>query len=394
MSPRRGWAFAALVYGLALGTACEAPAPTEPPPRPIAWTQVKPLDHAHQRILPGVVQAAESAPLAFEVGGRVTAVNVEIGERFERGDVLARLDDHRYQLAVDESRGALADARARLAEARKTLARKRELRAREVGSQAAVDQAQAAFGSVAGQVERLQARTARAEQDLADTRLVAPYAGEVLQREVEPAQQVAAGQTVFSVQGQSAGLEVAVNAPETVIDGLELGSRQRVRFPARPQLDMQATVTEIGAGATRRNAFPVMLALTDAPPTVRPGMTAEVTLSLTDALADALADAPADAPAQAAQSEQAGNGGNNAPIAIPASAFLAVAGQQRVVFVYDPDGERVNRRNVTITTIAGGQALVADGLSAGEIIATKGLSFLEDGQPVTLLGRGPRRYLQ
>ena len=88
---------------------------------------VEPIaDQAIQQ--PNVVSAEafvvpqQQADLAFEVGGRVTAVEVEEGDAVTEGQTLARLDDATQQAALIEAEAGLVSAQAALAQAQATLA--------------------------------------------------------------------------------------------------------------------------------------------------------------------------------------------------------------------------------------------------------------------------------
>ncbi len=62
------------------------------------------------------------------------------------------------------------------------------------------------------------------------------------------------------------------------------------------------------------------------------------------------------------------------------------------MFRFDQDRGVVERTPVTIVKVSDRGALVSEGLSAGDVIADKGVAFLRDGQSVTLLGEGPERF--
>jgi RND family efflux transporter MFP subunit len=59
----------------------------------------------------GVVAAVDSSGLSFQVGGQVESVNVDIGDRVTKGQVLAVLDPEPYQLDVDAIKAELVKAR-------------------------------------------------------------------------------------------------------------------------------------------------------------------------------------------------------------------------------------------------------------------------------------------
>jgi len=367
---------AALLAAALSGCQAETDDAQEPPPRPIAWTEVETAGATELRTLVGTVRTAQRAPLSFEVSGRVAEVDVEIGDRFAAGAVLARLDTRTYELGLQERRSSLAEAEAQLEEARGTFERQSELYGEGWVSRAAYDNAKAALDSARSRVETARTRVEQAREDLADTVLEAPYDGTVASRDVEPSQRVAAGETVLAIQGLAGGFEVVVSAPETLVDRLTRGSRHAVRFPARPGLSMEGTVTEIASDAEARNAYPVTVALAAVPPDLRSGLTAEVAFELGQAGAGAGAGADAGA----------------AATVIPVTAFVAAADDTAAAFVYDADSGTVERRIVEIASIADGTVEVASGLEPGEIVATRGVAFLRDGQRVTLMGEGVARY--
>ncbi|MDX1424880.1 MAG: biotin/lipoyl-binding protein, partial [Kiloniellales bacterium] len=60
---------------------------------------------------PGIVQAVDTSSISFEVSGNTREVNVNVGDRFQEGEVLATLDDTPFQLNVQGAEAALAKAR-------------------------------------------------------------------------------------------------------------------------------------------------------------------------------------------------------------------------------------------------------------------------------------------
>jgi HlyD family secretion protein len=64
----------------------------------------------------GDIEPQARVALNFEGSGRVTEVNVEIGDAVQAGDVLARLDDRQLALQVQQAQAALKLAQAQLAQ--------------------------------------------------------------------------------------------------------------------------------------------------------------------------------------------------------------------------------------------------------------------------------------
>jgi multidrug efflux pump subunit AcrA (membrane-fusion protein) len=70
---------------------------------------------------------------------------------------------------------------------------------------------------------------------------------------------------------------------------------------------------------------------------------------------------------------------------IPLAAALPEANDQFSVFVFDPRSSTVSKRSIRTGGVRDNDIAVLDGLTQGDIIATAGVTFLRDGQTVTLV---------
>lgn len=378
----------ALALCLMVLSACDdASPPSQPPPRPIAWAEVQVADGAIRQFLPGVVRAVQRASIGFEVGGLVEAVRVEVGDSFQTGDELGRLDARTRRLTRDERASEVVRAKATLREAEQHFARQQSLNEQGWATKATLDTAKASLDTARGWLEIAQARLALADKALADTVLRAPYDGVVARRLVEPAQQVEAGQAVLEIQGDGGDFEVAVAVAETLVDDLRPGDIHSVSFPARPSVSDPARIAEIGTDAGSAGTFPVTLRLVSSKNGLRAGMTAEVAF---DAVTPGGEAQPADP-----------NGAThrNPIVSIPVTAFLSGDGSETFAFVFNAVEDAggggtgvLERRTITLGPVTSDRAIVLKGLAPGDIVATRGLPFLRAGQPVTRLGVGAKRY--
>ena len=71
---------------------------------------------------------------------------------------------------------------------------------------------------------------------------------------------------------------------------------------------------------------------------------------------------------------------------VPIGAVLPETRDRFAVFVFDPETSTVAKRGVEPGGVGDDSIAILAGLEEGEIIATAGVSFLRDGQTVTLLG--------
>jgi multidrug efflux system membrane fusion protein len=359
----------AMLLALLTGCGQDAP-PPDLPLRAIAWQRVSSMLSGQERVISGIVTAIEDTRLAFEVGGTVETVEVNLGDVVEKNHVLARLDPEPFELAVRDAEAGRAQAQALRAQALSTYERFAEVANTGAISQQELDRSVAMRDSRQSQFEAAVARLNLARRDLRRSVLVAPFNGSISSRDIDPAMKVASGQTAFQMDSTESGLRVEVQMPETLIPGVRQGAAAKVSFPSigdvGPDLvgeRFAAVVSEVGTRAGVGNSFPVRANLLAPPPGLRPGMTAEVTFAL------------------ALDELSAGFEG----FMVPVAAALAEQGSSFSVFVYDSETSTVSKRSVRTGGVRGNSIAILDGLAEGEIIAIAGVSFLRDGQQVTLL---------
>lgn len=349
-----------LLMGL---VACDEAAPPEPEKvvRAIRSLEVVDRSSGQLRRFPGVVRAVDVSNLAFEVAGNTRDVQVSQGDQITRGMVLATLDPSTYQLNVESAEADVGRAQAELNEKTNEFDRQQKLYSKGWVAKAALDQAQAAYESASNQLDYARSRLNLAKRDLDKTTLKAPFDGVIATRLVEPFQEVARGEVVFEAYVEEA-MEVAINAPETVVNQIEQGLPGLVVFPTEQIGTLNGRVTEISSSANEANTFEVVVTLDEAPAAVRPGMSATVELIL------------------------AGDGGDSAFL-IPLSAILpGEQAGQGYVFVFEPDSSTVRKQLVSGGGVQDNLVMVREGISTGDIIATAGVTFLRDGQEVRLAG--------
>lgn len=147
----------------------------------------------------GIARAANSAVLNAQTSGVVEQVAAEVGDSVAQGDLLLALRDAAQRAGRDQAAASLRAARAERVDAGKDLERVRELVARKLLAPAALDQATARFDAARAHLRAAEAALAGAEEALGYTRIIAPYAGVVQARHVEPGEAVQPGQPLLSL---------------------------------------------------------------------------------------------------------------------------------------------------------------------------------------------------
>lgn len=345
-------------------TACseELPTPSETIRAIRTITVAEPASGKIRRFS-GVVEAATTSSLSFEVPGNVQTVSVDVGERVSTGQVLALLDDKPYQLNVEAAQATVGRARVEMEDARRESKRLEAINARDRGLVSAqmIDQSRAAYDAARKSLSYSVSRLNLAQRDLERTSLRAPFDGVVTERNVDPFQEVNRGQKLFSLHVEGY-MDAAISIPESEIHQIYLGLPGTISFPAIPGEIYQGTVSEISKAAGAANAFPVKLTIQREALGVRPGLTTEVSLMLGDD----------------AQGERA--------YLIPLSALVPTNNtSQKYVYVFNAGTSTVQKTLIEHGSIRDNNIIVNKGLKSGDIIAVAGVSFLRDGQNVHLM---------
>ncbi|MFZ7320427.1 efflux RND transporter periplasmic adaptor subunit [Comamonas jiangduensis] len=257
------------------------------------------------------------------VVGRVESVAVNEGDAVQAGQLLLHLEQAELQAAAQQAQAGVLQAQAQLHNLRSTSrisiqaqvaqaqaslrqaqadwARNQQLVTQGFLSQAALDerrkalevaqaqlqaaQAQAAASADGGaelkaaeaQVAQTQAALQAAQAKLAQTRIVAPRAGKVLRRAVEPGQIVQPGTVLLELALEGATLVVA-QVDERFLDQLRERQSATVVADAFADQRLAARVMSIAPGVdAQRGSIEVKLALDAPPPTfLREDMTVSV----------------------------------------------------------------------------------------------------------------------
>lgn len=321
--------------------------------RPVRAVKVADSEAFSGRRFSGRAKAVQEVALSFEVAGRMVERPVNVGDRVENGQLLGRLDPTDYQNALDAAVAQRAQAEAyrdRIAQAAKTGA---------VAEQELTN-AQAAYDVAVAQVNIR-------KKALEDTRLHAPFAGEIAATYVEQFQNVLAKQPVMRLLDLSK-IEVVFDIPESLISYTPYVRDLEVEFDAFPGRPVPARIKEVGTEATMATRTYPVTVIMDQPKGFRilPGMagTSRGRLELPR------------------ETESSG-------LEIPADAVFANEGKE-FVWVITGSPLTVTRREVRSQGLTSRGVRVL-GIKAGECIATAGVHHLREGQRVRILGQEQER---
>lgn len=252
----------------------------------------------------GKVQAATTVKISSNISGDLISLNVKVGDKVKKGQVLGQIDRRRYEALTKQALAgqsvAKADVQAAEVEVERTkteLGRVQALLGKSMASSAELDQAKAAYDAavarLASSKERLAQASAAYDQaasDLSKTTLVSPIDGDVIEVTREVGERVRGSDfnedVVLTLAALNA-MEVKIEVGEHEVVHLALGQKAEVTVDALEGQTFEGTVTEIAQKALIKNpgteaevtTFPVTVSLLARPPGVLPGMSSEVRIN-------------------------------------------------------------------------------------------------------------------
>ena len=289
----------------------------------------------------GTVEEENGSFLSFAVGGTVSRVLVDEGDRVGKGQLIATLDTE--QLTHNHT-----SAQAALAQAEDTYRRMEELHGKGSLPEIKWVEAQTAL-------QRARASEQMARKQLADCRLYAPFSGVISKKFAEKGQNVGAGTQIAKLVAVGR-MKVKISVPESEMAQISVGQKADVTIEAIGGASMQATVTEKGVAADPLSrSYDVKLSLPKADRKLLPGMVADVALR-----------------------------GGNTSMACILPAHIVQIDERNNEFVWLAVGGKAVKRIVTVGGFTADGVTVTGGLADGDMVITAGAQKVSEGMRVEI----------
>ncbi len=326
------------------------PGPSKPPPAKVVLGKIVAEPLVETRSFFGEVHAESDASLSAAEAGRVTKVRVVAGDQVKKGQVLIELDDQLARVQLNEAVASRKETAAQLAQADLEVEKYTQMRDEHVVSLLEASRKASEAQSLTAASQGQSARVARGAELLRRHRILAPFAGTVAYRHVDPGDWLAAGQVALQLLTAS-HVEIEVRVPAAILDALD-----RVRT---------VTIVEEGHRATAR----IESAVNALDPRTRTALLRVLVEGHPDWLR-----VGASVNVEFAVSRSDG-------ITIPRDALVYGIAAPRVYRVKDGIAESVD---VKVLAAANERALVASGeLHVDDQLVVRGNERLRPGQPVT-----------
>ena len=292
---------------------------------------------------PGRVKAAHDVDLAFRVNGTIQKIYVKDGAQVRAGQVLAEMDpsDYKIQLAATEAKYKQIKA-----EAERVIALYND------GGSTPNDYDKAVYG-----LKQIEALYKHHQDELAYTKLIAPYDGFIQKRFFQDHETVGAGMPVLSMLGNGTP-EVEINLPAAEYIRRSQFSHYHCTFDIYPGQIYPLQLIGITHKANANQLYTMRLKLeVGNRPLPSAGMNTMVSVFYTD--------------------------NNDKSLQVSTNAILHKDGNVGV-FVIQPSSQTVKFVNVVcVRPLNNGSTIVtSDQLNAGDIVVAAGIHTLKDGDQV------------
>jgi membrane fusion protein (multidrug efflux system) len=346
----------------ATGSPSTVPAAATVPDAPLEFAESDLLVLAPVRLIRGIpvtgtLRATEQAMVRAKVAGEVRELRVREGQTVSAGQLLARIDPADFELRVSEREAQLRSATAQLEQAQRTLAQNTQLVERGFIARSALDNAASALESATGARDAARAQLASARKALADTAVIAPIAGVVAERFVQPGEKVSPDARLLSIVDLSR-IEIEAPVPAAEIGAVRPGQSVSLRIEGETE-PREGRILRLGPStAAGTRSIPVYIGIDNPGAALRAGLFAQGQLAVER---------------------------RDGVIAVPESALRERAGRSFVYAIVD--GRVLEKDVVTGLRDAGaiapgggaGLVEVVRGLTAGERIVVPNLGSLRAG---------------
>ena len=244
----------------------------------------------------GTINPISTVNIGTQVSGIIAEIYVDYNSSVKKGDMLALIDPQTFEASVDQKQAALDIARAELDVTKndivyykKHLDRIKKLNNSKYSTDKELESAQRDYDNAVAQkalkeaqVNQAEAMLKQARIDLDYTKIVSSVDGEVISREVEVGQTVAASfntPTLFYVAEDLTKMQIEASVVEADIAKVKEGQKVEFAVDSFPDEIFEGVVTQVRNNPiTTSNVvtYEVIIGIDNKDLKIKPGMTANV----------------------------------------------------------------------------------------------------------------------
>lgn len=301
--------------------------------------QVRPSERVVSFV--GTLFGNEEVTLSSQTEGQLQGISADLGDHVDKDQLLAKIEDAQLRARLREADAHLAKARAD------------EQRGRQLASTKVISDQEYETMKTSVAVAEAQRDTLAVSLQYADVR--SPLSGSVAKRLVSAGEYVRPGTPLFTVVADDK-VKLRGDVPERYAPELKSGQTVRVRVDAFPEREFPGVLSRISPASNRENrSIAVEVLVDNGARELKPGFFANAAIVTRN---------------------------DDKAIMVPQEAITTFAGVTKVFVI---DANVAHERQVRPgTRAADGLVEIVEGLQANEVVATSGITKLQEGAAVTV----------
>jgi RND family efflux transporter MFP subunit len=307
----------------------------------------------------GVIEAWDEVNITPDIGGKITKIHVEEGDRVQKGQLLAELDTRAVNLQLEQAKAGLAVAEANYKDAKRNKDRMERLIEENAVSEQQYDQVKLAYEAAEAQLQQAKATLNLANHNLEVSLMKAPFSGVIASKNAEEGDVINPMMGGFS---PNSGVLTLMDFSQVKIDfdvsqqdvvRIQKGQTALLKVSAFPDRVFEGQVYLVNLTADpSTKKFKVEAKIDNPDLVLRPNTFGEVTLEVST---------------------------HEDALVIPQKAVL----ENKYVFVASPDNKAV-RKEVHLGLQNTDMVEVTSGIVEGDLVLIEGNYGLEDGADIEI----------
>ena len=295
----------------------------------------------HVLNLTGTLYPVTELSVAAQAQGRITSLNIQLGQFVTKGNAIATIDNELMQLAVK-------NAKINESKLRRDIERFQNLYNGGTVTEQQLEETRDAYESVKIQLEQ-------AEKQLADATVEAPVSGVITQKYVEQGTFINPGSPVADIIDISK-LKIRINASEADVYRLKKGDLAIITTEIYPETEFSGHVTFVSDKGDESHNYPIEVEISNSKQyPLKAGTFVNVKITVP---------------------------GTAKALFIPREALV---GSMQDANVYIAEDGRAILRKITIKSGSGANLQVLKGLTEGDVIIVTGQINLVDGKEINIV---------
>jgi HlyD family secretion protein len=232
----------------------------------------------------GTLNPVVNVQVGSQVSGNIQKLFADFNSKVKADEVVAQIDPVLFQATVTQAEGDLANAQAALELARLNASRVQSLVAKQNSSQADLDQATATLHQAEANVKIKQGALDKARADLEHCTIRSPVGGEVISRNVDVGQTVAASlqaPVIFTIANDLTKMHIDAAVAEADVGAVAVDQDVDFTVDAFPNRTFHGKVVQVrNAPTTVQNVvtYDTVIDVNNSDLKLKPGMTASVSI--------------------------------------------------------------------------------------------------------------------